>query len=239
MGTYKDEVMSDNPALYLPCDEQTGGYANLGSDTGTPTVNGVTRGVIDRFGGTSGFGIAAGGQFLSGLVAPTVFRTAQFTIEYWMKQTQGTSSEGVAEFARDSLSTSSNVNAGVRLQTFYDQGRYGYGPATPTWKNLGPSINDGEWRHFAVVADGSYLRVYTDGVYSDQIFDTDSFAAVGGYYLIGDVGGSWWNGGFRGELDDIAIYPKVLTPERIAAHYQGTAPAPDAKPLFRGWGVPL
>jgi hypothetical protein len=89
--------------------------------------------------------------------------------------------------------------------------------------NMGkPSINI--WTFFVLTWDGSYLNLYSDGVYVSRSAQGVSFAGSNNYNL--DIGrDSLYNPAgtyFNGNLDDIRIYNRALSASEIKVLYEGT-----------------
>ncbi len=84
------------------------------------------------------------------------------------------------------------------------------------------SYTDGAWHHVvATVSPGNGIRLYLDGA----LAATTAYAAphnITGYWRLG---GDTWDGAWpsdyfwRGELDEVAIYPTELSAEQVAVHY--------------------
>jgi hypothetical protein len=81
----------------------------------------------------------------------------------------------------------------------------------------GLNLDDGQFHHFACVKDGTTYREYIDGV----LVSEDTGPVVGTPTAqpiqIGIAGGC---DPFRGQIDEVAIYDRALSPEKIQRHYQ-------------------
>ena len=91
------------------------------------------------------------------------------------------------------------------------------------WQYLitaGPSypLNDNHWHHAAVTFDGTTSILYVDGV------------AVGsaGRPYPAEVKGAHLYAGGKGDIDEVAVYPAALSPDRIAAHWTRGGSASEA-----------
>jgi hypothetical protein len=86
---------------------------------------------------------------------------------------------------------------------------------TPT----GRSVNDGSWHHFVAISDHTGAEfgtaMYIDGVRDTIIEGAAALAANGLRVMIGENPGARGRE-FEGELDDIAIWDRVLTPDEIS-----------------------
>ena len=79
-------------------------------------------------------------------------------------------------------------------------------------------VDDGNWHHFAVRVDrDAGISFYVDGTYSGFTAGlTPGDLDNTGLYWVGKSSGYTE---FKGELDEIALYKSLLSPERIQAHY--------------------
>jgi hypothetical protein len=73
--------------------------------------------------------------------------------------------------------------------------------------------------HFVATYDGTMLSLYKDGALAvPRVTDTASLPVTGTTTVIGAA--SQMNQFFAfGILDEVAIYPRALTPEQVAIHY--------------------
>ena len=82
--------------------------------------------------------------------------------------------------------------------------------------NFNYSNND--WYFFTVTYDGTQLSIYVNGKFVDQ--KAVNLNTVGTLFRIGQrISGDNTKEGFKGTIDDIAIWDRVLTPEEISALY--------------------
>jgi len=75
-----------------------------------------------------------------------------------------------------------------------------------------------EWHMLSFIADGSTLRVYSDGILEEGIDDRNmsrSFNDTDAPLMIGVGGGFGVNYYFNGGIDDVRIYNRVLTEDQI------------------------
>jgi hypothetical protein len=92
---------------------------------------------------------------------------------------------------------------------------------------------DGGWHHIAVCylfGDPKSIRSYVDGKPVEGTWDAKTYGGPTEKAPVVDndelrIGSSSANT-FRGGIDEVAIYRKVLTPERIKLRYQAIAPKP-------------
>jgi len=220
---YATIVMADAPLAYWRLGE-TGGSAaadQLGSSPGT-FGTGSTLGVTGALASDADRALrTAGGSGQRPLVVAHTstldLGNGPFTIEAWARRTTtGT------------------------LDSLVDYG-YGSSPGGPTlafvgdriglWQNgvgliaqdIGTSL-DTSWHHLAATWDGTTGRVYRDGVLVSGSSTSRVLGIQTGPLLIGanqDPGEE-----FSGDLDEVAIYRKALTPAQLQAHVAAGANGP-------------
>jgi hypothetical protein len=90
-------------------------------------------------------------------------------------------------------------------------------------------VSDGNWHHFVAISDASGLRfgtaLYIDGVQDGTIAGNAALVANGSRMSIGDnpgATGRYWNG----QVDDLAIWNRVLSEAEITALYNTGAGKP-------------
>lgn len=87
-----------------------------------------------------------------------------------------------------------------------------------TWLYSGENVIANKWYHMVVSQDDSHFQMYLNGVLRvdesyDRFVQNDDGAMVFGWRTDKD-----WKP-FRGVIDDVAFYNKVLTPSQVEAHY--------------------
>jgi tetratricopeptide (TPR) repeat protein len=94
------------------------------------------------------------------------------------------------------------------------------------------NVNDGRWHHIAGVYDGTKLYLYIDGVLNGSEDLYGRFAINNDPVYIGDVSTEQAYG-WNGLIDDVRIYSYALSPEEIAAIYNGKEPTSAEKAFHR------
>ena len=99
-------------------------------------------------------------------------------------------------------------------------------------------MDDGQWHHFVAITDADAVNfgtaLYVDGAEYSVNANQPSLAANGKRVMIGenpDARNRYWNG----EVDDVAIWNRVLTPAEIAGLYANGA----GKPLSSFFVAPV
>jgi RHS repeat-associated protein len=90
-------------------------------------------------------------------------------------------------------------------------------------------VNDNQWHHVAATSTGSGTAagttLYVDGVPETKVVDVDALTTP----ILNDapvtIGSRQGNYPFTGSIDEAAIYPVSLSPDRIAAHFAAKSQA--------------
>ena len=208
-SAYRDSVLSDRPLAYWPFDDATGspGAVDLVSGktsfgTGTITFGGA---------GAAGTSLTVDGG--GAVVVGDLFDfagAAAYSLEAWIKP-----DVAGGEFY-DFFSKRSGPQNGY---VFYVR-KNADGTTTAQFEHLSASGARGasrllklrSWQHVVVTFDpAAGIRLYVDGLSSPGYSDVGAAPQDSTVPL--QLGG-----GLLGSLDEVAIYDRALTPERIAAH---------------------
>ena len=80
-------------------------------------------------------------------------------------------------------------------------------------------LGGGNWVHLAGTYDGANWRLFRNGApVATNAAAVGALPVDAGDWAIGSTGNGWADG-FAGSIDELAIYDKALSPNRIAAHY--------------------
>ncbi|MGY1809661.1 PKD domain-containing protein [Blastococcus sp. SYSU D00669] len=194
------------------------GFSGLGGSD-LALGSGVTRGVgggiegdantASNFNGTSsGFGATA-----TLVQAPNVF-----TLEAWVRTTS-TAGGKIIGFGNSRTGTSSTYDRHVYMD---GSGRVVFGV---NWLNnrrtiqSGSGFNNGAYHHVVATMGPEGMRLYVDGVLragDNQVIGGPNYY---GYWRVG--GDATWSGSqwFNGRIDEVAVYPTVLTATQVANHH--------------------
>lgn len=221
---YAAAIRADNPSLWYRLGETTGTTA---ADSGSGQKNGIYSGV--RIGVTGAVRCDMAVFFDAsqlGQVIPangTIAGPSTFSLEGWF---QTTSKQGkIIGFGNSQTGTSGQYDRHVYLNTSGQVvfGVYNGGTRTLTSTN---SYADGTWHYFAATfSAGTGMVLYVDG--SLVAYNTTFTTAENhpGYWRVGyDNLGGWpgadsTTGAFNGSLDEIAVYPTVLSADQVRAHF--------------------
>jgi hypothetical protein len=235
---YVAEVLADAPLGYWRFEESSGAVAADSSGNNRhATINGGvtlgTEGILAgsddrsaRFDGTSGYvqlpGTWGGADW------------TELTIEAWINPadpTTGTfqsvvSGHNPSTFAHFQLNNAGN--SGVYTDVGF--------VATP----IIPATPTGTWRHVVITAKSGESKVYVDGEQLGSTIGT-TFANISASSNVsiglGHDNGRW----FFGRMDEVAIYDRALSEERVQFHFLAGAggvdpdPDPDDAELLAHW----
>jgi len=225
--SYESTVMADGPIAYW----------RLGESTGPSAIDATGHGHTGTFvGGTLGVpgAIACDPDRALRLSATdstrvTVPRSAALepasavTVEAWIRQTGSATSFSMIVWYGDN-STEPWGSWGIQRNNMA-QTSFSALVATKSkdaWVDFA-GIVAGAWQHVALSYDGTLLRTYLNG--AESFHDTLSGAIQydGVHGLV--IGAYQVNAGvFNGEIDEVAVYGKPLTAQRILAHYTAGSP---------------
>lgn len=235
-GPYDAAVLADNPLAYYRLEEAGGATAaNTAGGGFDGTYVGVTLGEA-----SASANLGSAGLFGSGYIdLPALGSFTQHSVEMWVNI------DGLAGGCCTSmLSTdawTSNVADGGSLHYNLKSGRdveHAINGGSPNNVNSsGGLIQNDEWYHIVSTYDttaGGATKTYVNGV---LVTDGAHTSGRKVNMTVGSQIGAW-NGGrnLPGHIDEVAIYDSVLTPERVAAHYNAAGlPAPAPASMIAYW----
>ncbi|HST47713.1 LamG-like jellyroll fold domain-containing protein [Jatrophihabitans sp.] len=218
-GSYPAAVLADSPAAYYRLGEAVG--VTLGADSSGHGVlaqygTGSTRATTGALGTLDPDpGVTANGGCCVATARPVLplFDNPR-SVEAWVKPSDN-SGRWIAAWGRNEGETSFGVGvagASIIVDSYND------GLTFPLSRTLS---GDGSWHQVVVTATGSQVTAYVDGV----PVGTKNF--VNPMDTVNDSGlviGAYENGGspFYGGLDEVSVYPSVLSAAAVAAHFAAT-----------------
>ncbi|MBI4326908.1 MAG: immunoglobulin domain-containing protein, partial [Chloroflexi bacterium] len=226
---YQDAVLADGPVSYWRLDETSGEVAvDVMNKYPGAYLNGVTLGVPGAIVGDANPAaqFSAPSQTKVEVAFTPDLNPPQFTVEVWAKVTGG------AGNYRSPLT--SRADQPQRGYIFYaepgNSWQFWSGKGDQTgWEVIaGPAIRLGSWTHLSATYDGATKRFYVDGMLagtSTGLFgpNDENLLRIGGGASENPTGNYF----FEGSVDEVAVYDKVLSPERILIHYAlGARPTP-------------
>lgn len=217
---YRATVMADEPVAYWRLGEASGTTA--ADEIGAYNGNYVGNTALGQA-GISGDGnnAVAFSQTVGRVTVANnaAFRPASATVELWAKQTS-TTAVGICYILRQGSIESSglavfSINNNMQLWAASNATTWAVQKSTP--------ITLGAWTHYVITYDGSAVRAYKNGIEigSAVLLATLRYSTVGGIRIGSDDDNSY---PFSGTIDEVAIYSKALTQDRILAHYNAASP---------------
>ena len=215
---YASTIVADGPLLYLRFGD-TGGTtakATVGSD-GTYAVAGVSLGAPGALAGDPDLALTLDGTGTVSLPGASFDGLTPFSVELWVKPSATNTGYG---FVVDH----SNWNAPRRGWTLL-VGSDGTG--FERWKNdtdrtglRVEAVSAEGWHHVVGTFDGTTVRLYVDAVRVSSAATSVALPARASALTIGNQNCDCSGNGFIGSVDELAIYDKALSRERIQAHVQ-------------------
>lgn len=234
------------------------GSLNDGSGSNNATASGGVNSTSDRFGNQNAAKIFDGrtSSYIS-LGNSSVLKPSTGTISLWVR-VDGISSDGFGHGLNPIFTTKNGCNANwwrwpaVSLWVAMDQSQYlGWGrphdcsnPHFPAPSNNPPTI--GKWQHLVLSYKDDEVRFYVDGqlnVVSPKTFST--VFSSGDPLVLGNTLYPTSQRGFKGCIDDVLIYNRVLTDAEVLDLFnspnplltQNNAPIHGESPCDGKWGL--
>lgn len=163
-----------------------------------------------------------------------------FTLAGWLRRGDFHSGRG-GYFGQNDLLEFGDADSGANIEVWINA--YGTNIKIPF------PFRNNEWGMLAIVADGSSVTLYTNGVASTTVTQSvESYGSSADYFNI--AGGGIFNTSgdyFLGGIDEVAVFDKALTPTQVLGLYHAANIAPSilAQPsapnrdIFEGNAVTL
>ena len=219
LSPYASAVLDDGASAFWRLNESSGpavedwvGGANAVAGAG------VTRGAAGAIGSDPNTASTFSGTSTGFASTQTLVPGPQvFSIEAWFKTTS-TGGGKIVGFGNKLAGNSSSYDRHIYMDA---SGKvlFGVRPSSTRTVTSTKSYNDGTWHHVVGTLGPLGLKLYVDGARVAQRTDTTGAQAFSGYWRIG--GDASWSGNpyFAGSIDDVAIYPTVLTSGTVDAHW--------------------
>jgi hypothetical protein len=147
------------------------------------------------------------------------FGYGDFTVEAWVRATANDERAVISKRMYEEVPTPH-----WQVTVTDDSGHQGHirvnvfdGTVTPQVYGPNVRVDDGSWHHVVVAFDrDAGIVVYVDGVSAGTEGPLYGHISNGGELLLGKAPGY---PEFKGDLDEVAVYPYLLSPQRVAAHF--------------------
>jgi uncharacterized protein (TIGR02145 family) len=186
--------------------------------------------ITDRHGNSnSAYAFTAGGTIPNHIyVGRNVLSNfSQMAVSLWFKTSSTTLSLPLSSGNNNEYNIQINPNGKILTGTFHcNNGTVTNGGYVSTESSN--AYNDNSWHHAVLVYDGSFNKLYVDGVFNSQVQNTSGTTTPGcasnanysdlsfsSYYLYGD----YYPLSSTEDLDDIAIYNRPLSANEVADLY--------------------
>ncbi|HEX8345437.1 MAG TPA: LamG-like jellyroll fold domain-containing protein, partial [Actinoplanes sp.] len=222
VDAYAADVVADGPSSYwrLSGAAPYRDLAGSGDLTTTPGVSPVAAGALNSSSdGAAGFDGATGSASPRSDTARPGPNT--FTAEAWFRTTTTTGGK-ILGYGSSSTGASGTYDRHVYLD---NTGRLNFGVhnGTATVLRSPAAYNDGHWHHVVAQLSGAGMALFVDGVQVGS--NTVTFGQTyPGYWRIGQDNLNGWPNKptsqfFSGAVDEVAIYPTVLSLAQLRDHY--------------------
>jgi large repetitive protein len=217
-------VIADAPRAYWRLGETTGGYAQ--DEVGNATGSYLQGPALGRPGALTGDADLAvgfdGGDDRVSMGDPADgsldFGAGDFSVEAWVRPTANDERAiaskkplGGLPYWQFTVTDDGSQIGRIRANIFDGTTtRQAYGPAV--------RVDDGAWHHVVVEFDrDAGISIYVDGASAFTAGAVPGDISGAGDFLIGKATGQ---AQFKGDVDEVAVYAGLLSPERVIAHYR-------------------
>jgi len=235
VSDYARQVLADEPSSYWRFGEPSGTavYDWTGTNDLTTTA-GVSRGAAGAPVGDPDTAATFPGTTAGTAATRTAAQAPNvFSVEAWFRTTSTTGGK-IIGYGNRPTGGSGSYDRHVYMAS---NGRLTFGvyPGAARTITSAGSYNDGAWHHVVATLGSGGMQLYVDGRRVAQRTDTTLGQAYSGHWRIGgDVTTSWPNRGssdyFAGSVDEVAVYPRVLTPQEIRSHVTAAGYTPAVPP---------
>ncbi len=228
---YGQAVWDANPDLYWRLGDTNGTAKDAGPNESNGTYQGgYVQGENGAFDGASNKAVAFDGNngFVSSNTAYSNPRT--YSLESWFKTTS-TNGGKILGFGCSQTGTSGCYDRHIYLS---NDGKLTFGVWTGFTNTITTpdAVNDGQWHHVVATQNTTEgMKLYLDGALVGTNGQTDA-QAYDGYWRVG--GDNHWgccSPFLTATIDEVAVYPSVLSPAAVADHFtKGGGSVPNQAP---------
>ncbi len=221
---YSRQLIADGAATYLPLDEATGTtlFDHIGTNDADAGV-GITSGATGAVSGGDTASTFSGSQTASAATRVAVPGPNTFSLSTWIRTTSTTGGK-IIGFGNSRTGSSGNYDRQIYMD---NSGKVYFGvcgSACPATVTSTASYNDGQWHQIVGTLGATGIVLYIDGVRIASRTDQTSAQALSGFWRIGGDNLGGWPGAassnyFKGDIDEVAIFPNVLTKQNVLNEY--------------------
>ncbi len=235
LSPYAATVLQQGGGTYWRLGEPSGATAyDWAGYTDGVVGTGVTRGAAGAISGDANTASTFDGTG-NGLVSAPAAITGPntFTTEAWVNTTSTSGGKILGFGNQQSGGESSSYDRHIYMD---DAGRIWFGvyPGGVATLNTTKSYNDGQWHQIVTSLGPDGMTLYVDGLRVGTRSDVTTAQPYTGYWRVGgDNIGGWpsqpSSNYLNGSIDDVSIYPTVLTKDQVLAQYVAsgrTSPIP-------------
>lgn len=244
LSSYASGVLADSPTSYWRLND-TSGATTAVDWAGAQDLTlgtGVSLGAVGAVNGDAGTAATFSGT-TTGIAGTTtaVAGPSTFSVEAWFKTTSTTGGK-IVGFGDSASGVSSSYDRHVYM-TNTGQVVFGVYPGAVRTVSSSSAYNDGQWHHVVASLGDAGMQLYVDGRRVGQRTDTTTAQAYSGYWRVGGDNLSGWTSAptsqyLAGSIDEVAVYPTVLSADRIRAHYTASGRTPNVPaPPTDGYGA--
>jgi hypothetical protein len=219
-ATYDAAVAADSPTALWALDEQTGStFSDSSANARTATLAAGTARLAAPALTASGSSASFDGSTYFTVPVAKSQVTGALSFEAWVRPTQVASQAAIMEKYDVGVSSSGfalRINGGGNVMFYAANAAGGVSVVSDR------ALVANQTYHIIGTVDGTSLKVYIngalEGTQASAVMPTSGSATIKIGARGDDVGTK-----FRGDLDNLAVYPVALDANRVAAHYQAGA----------------
>jgi hypothetical protein len=206
--SYAEQVVADGAIAYWRLDETSGTLARDSIGTNNGTISGGVT--LNQPGAIPGHAAMAFDNISGVITCGTFAVPVPCSFEAWIKTTDTITQPILTNYT-------AGVNGGLYFGTNTGRTLLLYSVDSGNFLGGTALVATGSWVHVVATNDGTTTKFYVNGV-----LDTTAAQVVSAVTHAVEIGRSvanpvdYWNG----LIDEVAIYPTVLTAAQILAHYQ-------------------